>query len=262
MPDGASQLTTPADFAFAGYLARLADSHLVLGHRLSEWCGHGPVLEEDLALTNLALDCLGHATVLLRLLGQADGTGRDEDQLAYFREAVEFRNVLLVEQPNGDFARTIARVFLFAAYALPLYEQLQRSTDAALAAAATKFHPELRYHLRHAARWMLILGDGTDESHRRLQEAIDAWWPYTGELFALWPDDPALIERGLIPHPDRVRAAWEATITEVLGQARLARPVAGMHMLLGGPIGRHTETLGYLLAEMQIVARSFPGASW
>lgn len=251
-----------SDAIFAEYLLRLGDSHLVLGHRLSEWCGRGPMLEEDIALTNIALDCIGHASVLLRLAGQVDGTQRSEDDLAYLREAVQFRNLLLVEQPNGDFACTMARQFLFSAWAGGLYDLLQQSTDSTLAAAAAKFAKEISYHLRHSREWMLRLGDGTDESHRRLQEAIDDLWPYTGELFQLWPGDADLIERRLIPHPERLQAPWTARITEVFSAAAITLPSPGAHMFSGGPLGRHSEKLGYLLAEMQIVARSFPGAAW
>ncbi|MEK7412636.1 MAG: 1,2-phenylacetyl-CoA epoxidase subunit PaaC [Planctomycetota bacterium] len=257
-----TELTATRDADFANYLLRLGDSHLVIGHRLSAWCGHGPMLEEDIAMTNIALDCIGHASVLLRLAGQADGTNRSEDDLAYFREAIDFRNILLAEQRNGDFAQTMARQFLFSAWAAALYDELSKSTDPALAAAAEKFSKEVAYHLRHCREWMLRLGDGTEESRRRLQDAIDDLWPYTGELFQLWPGDAALIERKLIPHPERLQPVWSTLVTNTLSAAKITIPRADVHMFSGGPIGKHTEQLGYLLAEMQIVARSYPGSSW
>src|SRR4051812_37128838 len=176
--------SVPVENALFEYLLRLGDDRLVLGHRLSEWCGHGPILEEDIALSNVALDLLGQATMLLRLAGEVEGQGRTEDALAYFRDAVEFRNCQLVELPKGDFAFTIVRQFLFDVYAVVLLDALSASSNAELAAIAAKALKEAKYHVRHSGEWMLKLGDGTDESHRRAQRAVDELWRFTGELFA------------------------------------------------------------------------------
>jgi ring-1,2-phenylacetyl-CoA epoxidase subunit PaaC len=233
----------------------------VLGHRLSEWCGHAPILEEDIALGNVALDLLGQAAAFLRLAGEVEGKGRDEDALAYLREAVEFRSALLVEQPRGDFAVTIVRQFLFDAYDLHLTEALARSTHAGLAGIAAKAHKEARYHVRHSGEWVVRLGDGTEESHRRAQGALDDLWRFTGEL--LTPDavDAELLAGGVAADLDAVRARWDATVREVVAASTLRLPTSAF-MLRGGRQGRHTEHLGHLLAEMQIVARSFPGGGW
>ena len=243
------------------YLQRLGDDRLVLGHRLSEWAGHGPILEEDIALGNVALDLLGQASAFLRLAGQVEGRGRDEDALAYFREAVEFRNALIVELPRGDFATTIVRQFLFDAHDLHLTDALSRSAHAELAGIAAKAHKEARYHVRHSGEWVVRLGDGTDESHRRAQSALDDLWRFTGELVTPDDLDRALAAQGVAADLDAVRARWDATVREVLAEATLRLPPAGIPMR-GGRQGRHTEHLGHMLAEMQIVARSFPGASW
>lgn len=243
------------------YTLRLADNALVLGHRLSEWCGHAPVLEEDLALANMALDLIGQARSFYSYAGEIEGRGRDEDALAYLRDAREFRNVLLVEQPNGDFALTIVRQLFFAAFARPHFEQLARSDDATLAAIAAKAEKEMAYHLRHAAEWTIRLGGGTDESQRRAQAAVDELMPYTGELFEADQVEGSLIEAGVAPDPASVRPLWNKTIQEVLTEATLALPREGF-MQSGGRNGRHSEHLGHLLAELQFLQRAYPGASW
>jgi ring-1,2-phenylacetyl-CoA epoxidase subunit PaaC len=242
------------------YLLRSGDDRLILGHRLSEWCGHAPILEEDIALANVALDLIGQASLLLRLAGQVEGQGRDEDALAYFRDAIEYRNVKLVELPNGDYGRTIVRQFLFDAWSVLHLEQLQRAKHPELAGIAAKAHKEARYHVRHSGEWVLRLGDGTEESHRRVQTALDELWPYTGELFAADEIDRELA--GMIaPDPAALRPAWQEVVSDVVGRATLTLPPdAFMHS--GGRQGRHTEHLGHLLAEMQILARSHPGAKW
>jgi len=242
------------------YLLRLGDDRLVLGHRLSEWCGHGPVLEEDIALANVALDLIGQATHFLRLAGQVEGKGRDEDALAYFRDAIDYRNVNLVELPNGDYGHTIVRQFLFDAWSVPLLEALERTSHAELAGIAAKAHKEARYHLRHSGEWVLRLGDGTDESHRRAQMALDQLWPYTGELFASDEVDRALAGT-IAPDPSALQPAWREVVSDVASRATLTLPSEG-YMQSGGRQGRHTEHLGHLLAEMQILARSHPGAKW
>jgi ring-1,2-phenylacetyl-CoA epoxidase subunit PaaC len=245
-------------------LLRLGDDRLVLGHRLSEWCGHAPILEEDIALANVALDLLGQATLFLRRAGQVEGKGRDEDALAYFREAVDFRNCLLVEQPNGDFGFTIARQFLFDVYAVVTLDALSRSTNADIAAIAAKSLKEAKYHVRHSGEWMLKLGDGTDESHRRVQRALDELWRFTPELFVADGVAARLAVQGIAPDLPALPAAWSGIVRDVPEPATLTLPHESMHSphLRGGRSGMHSEHLGHLLAEMQIVARSHPGAKW
>jgi len=214
------------------YLLRLGDDRLVLGHRLSEWCGHGPVLEEDIALANVALDLIGQATHFLRLAGQVEGKGRDEDALAYFRDAIDYRNVNLVELPNGDYGHTIVRQFLFDAWSVPLLEALERTSHAELAGIAAKAHKEARYHLRHSGEWVLRLGDGTDDSHRRAQMALDQLWPYTGELFA--SDEVDRVLAGTIaPDPTALQPAWREVVSDVASRATLTLPSEG-YMQSGG----------------------------
>jgi ring-1,2-phenylacetyl-CoA epoxidase subunit PaaC len=239
-------------------LAR-ADDALVLAHRLSEWCGHAPMLEEDLALTNVALDLLGQARMLFSHAAALEGAGRSEDDLAFLREPPQFCNALLLELPNGDFAETIARLFLYSAAMLPWWQAAMRSRDATLAAIAAKAEKEVTYHLRHSGEWLVRLGDGTAESHARAAAALDRLWPYTGELFE--PADAALVAQGLVPAPDALRAAWEATIAAVLDAATLTRPRDGW-MQSGGRRGVHTEHLGHMLAVMQHLQRAHPGATW
>ena len=243
------------------YLLRLGDDRLVLGHRLSEWCGHGPILEEDIATANIALDLIGQATFFLRLAGQVEGKGRDEDALAYWRDENQFTNLQMVELPRGDFGFTILRQFLFDAWGFHHLEALGRSTHADLAALAAKALKEVRYHLRHSSEWVLRLGDGTEESHRRMQSALDELWPWTGELTYQDDVDSALLAKGIVPALEPLRAPWEAMTKDVLGRATLIIPAGPMRMT-GGRRGRHTEHLGHMLAEMQIVARSHPGAVW
>ncbi len=243
------------------YALRLADNALILGHRLSEWCGHAPVLEEDLALPNMALDLIGQARSLYAYAGEVEGRGREEDALAYLRDAREFRNVLLVEQPNGDFAATIVRQLLYAAFAAPYFAALAQSSDTTLAAIAAKATKELAYHVRHCAEWTIRLGDGTDESHRRTQDAVEDLWPFVGELFEVDQIERALIETGIAADPAAVRPLWDRTIDDVLAEATLTQPQSDW-MQTGGRTGRHSEHLGYILAEMQFLQRAYPGAKW
>lgn len=239
-------------------LAR-ADDALILGHRLSEWTGQAPALEEELALANIALDLIGQARSLYEYAGTL--TGHSEDQLAYLRDAPAWRNCLLVELPNGDFAFTIARLLLVSVFTDLFWRSAIASTDATIAAIAAKAEKETAYHVRHAAEWLVRLGDGTAESHQRSQAALDDVWPYTGELFAICDGDNALIQTGVIPDPSALRPAWNAAIDTTLSRATLARPRDGW-MQSGGRAGRHTEHLGYLLAEMQFLQRAYPGATW
>jgi len=243
------------------YLLRLGDDRLILGHRLSEWCGHGPILEEDIATTNIALDLLGHAIMFLRLAGQLEGRGRDEDALAYWRDEQQFRNLQLCELPNGDFGFTTLRQFLFDAWSVHLLEALARSSHAELAAIAAKALKETRYHLRHSGEWVQRLGDGTEESRGRMQAALDELWPWTGELAYQDAVDVALQREGVVPDLESLRKPWEVMVRDVLTRATLSIP-EGPPRMTGGRFGRHTEHLGHLLAELQIVARSHPGAKW
>ncbi|HTI65765.1 MAG TPA: 1,2-phenylacetyl-CoA epoxidase subunit PaaC [Gemmatimonadaceae bacterium] len=251
-------MSTPA---LVPYLLRLGDDRLVLGHRLSEWCGHGPILEEDIAITNIALDLIGEAALLLKLAGEEEGQGRDEDALAYFRDAVDYRNALMVELPKGDFGFTIVRQFLFSAYSVLQMEALQRSKLEALGGIAAKALKESRYHLRHSAQWVITLGDGTEESHDRAQRAVDELWRYTGELFAADEVDREMAAIGMGVDPSTLAEPWQAQVGEVVLRAGLTVPTHE-YMQQGGRVGRHTEHLGHMLAEMQIVARSHPGAKW
>ncbi|HEY2851964.1 MAG TPA: 1,2-phenylacetyl-CoA epoxidase subunit PaaC [Gemmatimonadaceae bacterium] len=243
------------------YLLRLGDDRLVLGHRLSEWCGHAPILEEDIALANIALDLIGQANLLLGLAARIEGKGRDADALAYLRDAIDYRNALLVEMQKGDFAVTIVRQLLYSVFALLQAESLQRSTDADVAGVAAKAVKELRYHVRHSADWVLKLGGGTTESRARAQSAVDDLWPYTGELFLADDVDRAVAQSGFGVDPSPLESSWQSTVRDVLGRAGLTIPDSA-YMQRGGRQGRHTEHLGHMLAEMQIVARSHPGASW
>jgi len=243
------------------YTLRLADTALILGHRLSEWVGHSPVIEEDLAFGNMGLDLIGQSRALYTYAGQIEGKGRDEDALAYLRDAGDYRNLLLVEQPNGDFANTMVRQLLYAAFAYPHFEALTRSKDEMLAAIAAKAAKEMAYHLRHAAEWTIRLGDGTEESHTRTQNALDELWPYVGELFEVDPVERALIEAGVAADPTALRATWDKTVDEVLADATLTRPRDG-YMQSGGRTGRHSEHLGHILSELQFLQRAYPGATW
>jgi ring-1,2-phenylacetyl-CoA epoxidase subunit PaaC len=252
---------TAADTPLVQYALRLADNALVLGHRLSEWCGHAPMLEEDIALANIALDLIGQARSLYAYAAEAEGEGRDEDELAYLRDAAGYRNVLLVEQPNGDFALTIARQFLYAAYMAPFWRSLAGSRDAMLAAIAAKAEKEAAYHLRHSAEWLIRLGDGTAESHDRAQAALDELWMYTGEMFETDEVERGLTERGIAVDPQALRPEWDETVDRVLADATLERPPE-QWMQTGGRSGRHSEHLGFILADLQFLQRAYPGAKW
>jgi len=243
------------------YLLRIGDSTLILGQRLSEWCGHAPVLEEDIALANIALDLIGQSRLVLTHAGKVEGEGRDEDQLAFLRPENQFRNVTLVELPNGDFGRTVMKSFLFCTFLRELWAALASSTDGALAAIAGKSVKESRYHVQHAGQWVIRLGDGTDESHGRMQAALDALWPYTAELFAPTPVDEAVRSVGAGVEWASLRGAWEAAVLPVLRDATLEVP-APSAFLSRGKFGVHSEHMGHLLSEMQYLQRAYPGATW
>jgi ring-1,2-phenylacetyl-CoA epoxidase subunit PaaC len=243
------------------YTLWLADDALVLAQRLGEWAARAPELEEDVALANIGLDLLGQARALLTHAGDVEGAGRTEDDLAYLREEPEFRNCLLVEQPNGDFAATVARQLFFSGYQLGLYRALAGSADPTLAGIAGKAVKEVDYHLDHAAGWTVRLGDGTEESHARMQRAVQALWPYTGELFEADDAVRRLAAAGVGVDPAGLRADWDRAVDAVLAEATLTRPEPGWQQG-GGRRGVHTEHMGYLLAEMQYLHRLHPGVSW
>ncbi|HEX9745078.1 MAG TPA: 1,2-phenylacetyl-CoA epoxidase subunit PaaC [bacterium] len=244
------------------YCLRIGDDLLVLGHRLSEWCGHAPILEEDIALANIALDCIGQAEAYLKLAGEIEGAGRDEDALAYFRDEYEFKNIQLVEQPNGDFAVTIARQFLYDAYAVNFFDDLSKCAYKPLADIASKSLVETKYHLRHSSQWTLRLGDGTEESHDRIQNAVDKLWMFTGELFFMNDLDKFLVEKGYAPDIESIRTKWNKIVKDTFARATLNMPSDETYMATGAREGRHSEQLGHMLSEMQITARSHPGAKW
>jgi ring-1,2-phenylacetyl-CoA epoxidase subunit PaaC len=243
------------------YTLRRADDALILGHRLSEWCGHAPMMEEDMALSNIALDLIGQARELYSYAAKAEGKGNDEDKLAYLRDVRQYRNLLLAEQPNGDFARTMVRQFLYSAFADLYWRAMMASSDATLAAIAAKSEKESAYHLRHSSEWIVRLGDGTDESHARAQDAIDELWAYTGEMFAVDDSERSLIDAGIAVDPASLKPQWLKIITGVVAEATLTLPKNDW-MQQGGRIGHHGEHLGHLLSELQSLQRSFPGATW
>jgi ring-1,2-phenylacetyl-CoA epoxidase subunit PaaC len=243
------------------YTLRRADDALILGHRLSEWCGHAPMLEEDMALANIGLDLLGQARELYAYAAKVEGQGNDEDRFAYLRDVRQYRNLLLLEQPNGDFARTMTRQFFYSAFADLFWRAMIKSNDATLAAVAAKSEKESAYHLRHSSEWMVRLGDGTDESHRRAQGAVDDLWAFTGEMFAACDSERGPTKAGIAIDPATLRPKWLQTVANVLTEATLVQPT-GEWMQQGGRNGRHSEHLGHLLSELQSMQRSFPGATW
>lgn len=243
------------------YLLRLGDDSLILGHRMSEWCGHGPILEEDIAMTNISLDLIGQATSIFQYAAKVENKGRDEDDIAFLRFDKDYKNLLLVEQPNGDFGMTILRQFLFDAYRKPLFEVLQQSSDTQLAAIAEKSLKETKYHLKHSSEWVIRLGDGTEESHTRIQESLDTLWRYTAELFYEDEIETSLRAEGILPNLDQVKSEWNKTVQEVLERATLIIPANGWEQI-GGRKGLHSEHLGFLLAEMQYMQRAYPGMKW
>jgi ring-1,2-phenylacetyl-CoA epoxidase subunit PaaC len=241
----------------------LGDNDLVLAQRLGEWVGKGPVLEEDIASTNVGLDLLGQARLWLAYAGEIDG--RSEDRLAYFRDSSEFRNLLLVEQPNGNYADTLARQYLFDQWHVLLLAQLSTSRDTRIASIATKALTEVRYHVERSADWVIRLGDGSDLSHARMQAALDALWMYTGEMFAVDATERALIDAGIAADPGALHAPWLAAVQPVLAEATLTMPDDGWMQgssRRGGKQGVHTEHLSRMLAEMQVLPRTYPDAHW
>lgn len=243
------------------YLQRMGDNCLILGHRNSEWCGHAPALEEDIALANVALDMIGQTQFWLELAGKIEGKGRTADDLSYLRDAYDFRNLLMLELPNGDFGHTLMRQFLFDAWHLPQLIELRNSSYKAIADIAEKATKEVTYHLERSTDLVIRLGDGSEVSHLRMQSALDALWSYTGEMLEGDDIDQALMLEGIVPDPAVVAQRWREHVDATLAQATLTPPDS-THVRRGGKRGAHSEHLGYILAEMQFLQRAYPGATW
>lgn len=246
----------------AQFLLRMGDNSLILGHRVSEWCGHAPVLEEDIALANTALDLIGQTQLWLGYAAEVMGDGKTADDIAFLRDVWDFRNILLVELPNGDFGQTLMRQFLFDAYQSILLPRLAKSSDQQVAEIAEKACKEAAYHVERSADTVVGLGDGTEESHARMQAALNKLWPYVGEMFATDAVDEAMAEAGIAPDASSLRAEYDALVGKVLAEATLTLP-EGDFAHLGGRTGKtHTEHLGHLLTQMQWLQRAYPGATW
>jgi ring-1,2-phenylacetyl-CoA epoxidase subunit PaaC len=244
------------------FLCRMGDNTLVLGHRVSEWCGHAPVLEEDIALANTALDLIGQTQMWLGLAGEVEGKGRTADDIAMLRDVWDFRNVLLVEQPNGDFGQTMMRQFLFDAWHLVMLQELSKSSHEQIAAIAAKAVKEVQYHVERSGETVIGLGDGTSESHKRMQDALNLLWPYVGEMFVSDAIDDAMTAAGIAPDLADLRAQYDGHVKQVLGEATLTIPEGGFAHK-GGKTGfQHSEHLGHLLTQMQWLQRAYPGATW
>jgi ring-1,2-phenylacetyl-CoA epoxidase subunit PaaC len=244
------------------YVLHLADNVLILGQRNSEWCGHGPVLEQDIAITNISLDLIGQARSLYQYCAELKGNDATEDSLAYLRDVREFKNCLLVELPKGDWAQTITRQFFFSSYQLLLYTHLQRSTDTTLAAIAEKSLKEVIYHVRWSSEWVIRLGDGTEESRERIQKAITGLWPFTGELFIPAQYEIAAVKSGAGVDVSSLKENWLQKVQEVFSEATLTIPPTGNWSQSGGKDGVHTEHLGFILADLQFMQRVYPGMEW
>jgi len=248
-------------FFLTDYTLQLADNALILGHRNSEWCGHGPVLEQDIAITNISLDLIGQARNFYQYAATLMGNDSNEDKLAYLRDVHEFKNCLLAEQPNGDWAQTILRQFFFSAYQYYLYSQLQNGADEQLAAIAVKSLKEVTYHLRWSSEWVIRLGDGTDESHKRVAKAVDELWAYTGEFFIPVNYEQQTAEAGIAVDLKSLKNKWLEKVNEVFAEATLAIPVSDKKYT-GGKEGNHTDNLKEILADLQYMQRTYPGSEW
>ncbi len=244
------------------YTLHLADNALIIGHRNSEWCGHGPILEQDIAISNIALDCIGQARNFYQYAAELSGNGATEDSLAYLRDVIDYKNCLLTELPNGDWAHTVLRQFFFSAYQYFLYQQLQTSSNAQLAAIAEKSLKEVTYHLRWSSEWVIRLGDGTEESKHRMLLALEELWSYTGELFLAASYELLAVSEGYGVNVSMIKNEWNKKVTAVFEEATLPLPAENTWMQTGGKEGKHTEHLGFILAEMQFLQRAYPGAEW
>lgn len=247
--------------AHLDYILRIGDNALILGQRLGEWCGHGPVLEQDIAITNIALDLMGQARSLMQYAAELEGKGRDEDQIAFLRDVRAYRNVLLVEQPNEDWAYTITRQFFFDVFNFYFHQELTKSNDTHLAAIAEKSLKEITYHLRYSSEWMIRLGDGTEVSHEKMQAAVDDLWMYTGELTEMDQVDGMMIAEGIGVDLNKIKPLYDQKVNEILAEATLQIPENDW-MQSGGKVGRHTEYLGFILADMQFMQRAYPDMKW
>jgi ring-1,2-phenylacetyl-CoA epoxidase subunit PaaC len=243
------------------YVVQLADTSLILAQRLTEWCGHGPVLEQDIAMSNIALDLLGETRNLFQYAAEVEGHGRSEDDLAYLRVATDYKNPLLVEMPNGNFADTVVRQFIFDTWHYYFLQQLKYKSDNRLAAIAEKSFKEASYHIKWSSEWIIRLGDGTDESRKKVEAAITKLWPYNEELFSTTATEKALFELGIAPDYSLIQQQLNEHVAKVFDSATLTVP-SGVFMQKGGKEGRHTEELGYLLAELQYMQRTYPGLEW
>lgn len=243
------------------YLLRLGDNAAILGHRLGEWCGHGPELEEDIALINTSLDLLGHARSLYSYAGEIEGLGKDEDDVAFLREERQYLNALICEIPNGHYGDTIARQFLFDHFNLLLFTELEKSSDETIAGIVAKAIKEIRYHLRRSTEWTMRLGDGTEESHNKIQQSFNEIWKFTGDLFVQDEGDDQIVEAGIGPDLDRLLPTWKENVKAGLVEATLSMPEDGW-MQHGSKEGRHTESMGHLLSELQYMQRAYPGCEW
>lgn len=253
---------TDTQQALCNYVLHLADTNLILGQRLCEWCGHGPILEQDIALSNIGLDLLGQTRSLYQYAAILQGENKTEDDLAFLRSERQFKNLLLSEQPNGDFGYTVLRQFLYETYQLILLGALQNSSDEHLAAIGEKSLKETTYHYKWSAEWVIRLGDGTEESKNRIQQSVQEIWTYTGEMFVPSADEKILIEAGIIPDVAAFRETWRSKVADVFAEATLSLPDTTVWMQDGGKKGVHSEHLGYILAEMQYLQRQYPGQKW
>lgn len=248
--------------ALLEYCLRLGDTSLISGQRMSEWCGHAPILEEDIAMSNIALDLIGQARIMLGYAGEVDGNGKSEDDMAFYRDARQFRNLLIAELPNGDFAMTVARQYLLSVYNFYVYQALSASSDASLAAFAAKSVKEIAYHVRHFGDWMVRLGDGTEESHGKLQQAVNELWSFVDDMFVMDEVDQMMVKAGIGVDLNAVREKWESAVSSVLSESKVTKPQANNFLRVGSRNGEHTEYLGYILAEMQFLPRAYPDARW
>lgn len=244
------------------YALRIGDTSLILSHRLSEWCGHGPMLEEDIALSNMALDLIGQARIILSYAAKVENLGRDEDALAYHRDCREFRNLLIAEQPNVDFAVTMVRQYFISIYHLHLFTELKKSTDPDIAAFADKSLKEVIYHARHSYDWIKRLGGGTEESHQKVQDAVNDLWYFTTDIFEADEVDEELLKLGIAADMNIVKDNWNKSVDELLIKSTLSKPTVNNASRMGSRNGNHTEHLGYILAEMQFLPRAYPDAKW
>jgi ring-1,2-phenylacetyl-CoA epoxidase subunit PaaC len=244
------------------YCLRLGDNALVLGQRLSEWCGHGPILEEDIAMSNMSLDLIGQARGFLTYAGEVEGNGRTEDQLAFLRGEREFTNFIMVEQPNGDFAATMMRSFLFGCFSYLQFRALLKSKDETISGLAAKSLKEVTYHVRHSGDWLVRLGDGTEESHQRTNEAVLDLWSYTNEFFEKDEVIEILVSAGIAVDPASLKDEWSSMVNEIFAKATIELPASSVYQATGGVKGLHSEHLGHLLTEMQYLQRTYPNATW